>query len=412
MSSFNLLSHAISGVSRPLHARISQVVSSLARRADDDDDEDVAVVVPGGHHSMAGGRGGGRGGLDEEAKSSLNRLASLYNLCGLLLFYRSAFEKTARKLVAGDWCGETPPPSTSHKLGMSTLGKSLGSNPLVDCAHQCLIEAAQAYSASLRVYASVIGSGASDENGRRFHQGSGGINPSDLARAAVVRICEVRSASPGFGADVGMMNSFNRVGGNPEDTAALCASVSSLSLEVLVDTLLEPAIASFATLDDAVALKYAAASAKRAGLGSDCYARWDSALTAKEKWAADVLIRAKTRHVLHECGLGPVHEALGRVESEDLVEGQVVASHPGLSQREVEAATKEFYASLYSPPLPSFEGIKDPLLRKYVRGKTADAVADAYRSIYLVITDEQKGGYDDLSFLGHDPDQVKTLLSL
>ena len=74
---------------------------------------------------------------------------------------------------------------------------------------------------------------------------------------------------------------------------------------------------------------------------------------------------------------------------------------------------KDFNNSLYSPPLPSFERIRDPVLRKYARTRCAENVVETYGVIYEGLRGE-KGGYDrdSLSCLGHNPSQVKTLLSL
>ena len=89
-----------------------------------------------------------------------------------------------------------------------------------------------------------------------------------------------------------------------------------------------------------------------------------------------------------------------------------MAMHPGLSAKTVEAATKNFYSSLYAPPIPTFEeSIEDPEVRKAARSRTAERVADAYEELYEAATGE-RGGYRDLSFLGHTPAQVRTLLSM
>ena len=72
---------------------------------------------------------------------------------------------------------------------------------------------------------------------------------------------------------------------------------------------------------------------------------------------------------------------------------------------------KDFYDSLYSPPTPSFDMIRDPVLRKYARTKTAQNVVDLYATIFDTLRSE-RGGYDDLSFLSMAPEQVKTLLSV
>ena len=90
-----------------------------------------------------------------------------------------------------------------------------------------------------------------------------------------------------------------------------------------------------------------------------------------------------------------------------------MSSFPGLIQDEVESSMKEFYSSLYSPPIPSFENtIKDPTLRKLARTKIAKRVCDRYESIYNDILQPEIGGYDDTSFLGHNPSAVETLFTI
>jgi hypothetical protein len=92
------------------------------------------------------------------------------------------------------------------------------------------------------------------------------------------------------------------------------------------------------------------------------------------------------------------------------VEGMTMASQAGLTEDDVELGMKEFYSSLYAPPLPTFENIKDPVLRRLARSKICDNVVQVYSDLYHAMSSE-KGGYDDLSFLGHTPEQVKTLFS-
>lgn len=407
MTSSSVLSTAVSGLARPLRSRIGQVVSSLARRPDED--EEVERHLGSGHGSHHGNVGGGAD-LDEESSAALHHLAGLYSICGLLLFYRSAFEKGVRKLEANAARAHTKKgDASSSSLGVGGGKSHEEENPLVQCSRQCLTEAAAAYAAALRVYAASLGSDSPS--------GSSASSPADLARTAVVKICDVRSSSPGFAVDVGMTLTVHggHEGRAKEESDALLAALASLELDFLCGALLGPALmgegrGGCRTLDDAVALKVALATAKRAGLGAASYAKWDAAIADRERGLADELIRTETRAVLRACGLGPVVDALRTREA--FVEGQTVASHPGLAPKFVEAAVKEFYASLYSPPLPSFEDvIKDPVLRKYARGRTAEGVADAYGELYEAVTGED-GGYDDVSFLGHDPNQVRTLLSL
>jgi hypothetical protein len=71
---------------------------------------------------------------------------------------------------------------------------------------------------------------------------------------------------------------------------------------------------------------------------------------------------------------------------------------------------KDFYSSLFSPPLPSLESsVKDPLMRKMARSKIANNICETYAHVYEDMTGY--GGYDDLSVLGHTPAQVKTLFT-
>jgi hypothetical protein len=85
-----------------------------------------------------------------------------------------------------------------------------------------------------------------------------------------------------------------------------------------------------------------------------------------------------------------------------------MSSHPGLSQVSLQNAMTKFYESLYNPPLPSYENIKDPVLRKYARNSVVENVVGAYEKIYVMVKGDE-GRYNDLSFLKHDPSQVKTL---
>jgi hypothetical protein len=86
ISAAEMLSHSMSGVARPLKSRILQVVANLARRPDDEADED---------------EDGMDDSLEEEGAVARGRLAQLYEICGLLLFYASAIDKAVLKLSDG-----------------------------------------------------------------------------------------------------------------------------------------------------------------------------------------------------------------------------------------------------------------------------------------------------------------------
>ena len=131
----------------------------------------------------------------------------------------------------------------------------------------------------------------------------------------------------------------------------------------------------------------------------------------KERALIDILVKTEAADVLELCGLGTLVTAYDRFKGVQ-VDGMTMASFPGLAPEEAESAIKEFYSSLYSPPIPSFENaIKDPTLRKLARNEIAKSVCDSYASIYNAMSKPDVGGYDDTSFLGHSPLQVNTLFT-
>lgn len=296
------------------------------------------------------------GGMEEEEEDAIarSRASSLYGISGLLLFYRSALFKSIRKVDAKE-------------------------NPLVTSLTECLAEATQAYVASLKVYGAMLESLSLIT----------GSSEAFMVDGMMEQIAKVRMASPGFAVDVKCPPEF----------------VSSLSMEFVAETLLEAALTLCKTLDDSVTLKMSLTNAKKAGLSTTIASQLDGRISQMEQTLIEDLVKSETREVLEICGLLPLIAAHRNMPP---VEGIVMAMQPGLSADDLDLAVKEFYASLYSPPLPAFENIKDPVLRKLARQKIASSVVDAYAELYEAV---MNGGYDDLSFLGHTPDQVKTLFS-
>jgi hypothetical protein len=250
----------------------------------------------------------------------------------------------------------------------------------------CLGEAANAYEASLRVYGAML---------EQLTVLTGEPEAS-LAHAMIVRIVNVREASPGFA----------------EDMACPPEQQQTLSLDWACDILVEAALPTCKTLDDTVSLKQSISLARNAIMSSDVVATLNEKVHEKETALIDLLVDRETADVLDLCGLGSLETAWKRFEGVR-VEGMLMATHPGLAPEEVENSMKEFYSSLYSPPIPSFEStIKDPTLRKLARSKIAAKVCSTYEELYNAINTKDSGGYEDLSFLGHTPVQVKTLFSV
>ena len=341
MSASDMLSHAMSGLARPLKSRVLQVIASLARRPDEEED-------------------GEEGEMNEEEDAvARSRISALYNICGLLLFYKSAINKAVQKLRNDD---ETE-------------------NPLSRAIIECLLEATEAYAASCKVYAATLES-------LTLISGESG---AQLTKSLLEIVANVRMSSPGFASDVACPLSLQ----------------SSLSMEFVAETLLDAALGHCKNLDDAVTLKLTLTHTKKAGLTTTVASQLDAKISTREQALIEDLVKSETTEVLEVCGLQPIISAWRNIP---VVEGITMASQSGLTVDDLDSCLKDFYASLYSPPLPSFDLIKDPVLRKLARSKIASNVVDIYEEFYNAVRSEN-GGYDNTSFLGHTPLQVRTLFS-
>jgi len=223
-----------------------------------------------------------------------------------------------------------------------------------------------------------------------------GDSESLLAHAMIVKLAGLRTSSPGFTATV----------------ECPVGSKQTLSLEFACKILVEASLPSCKSLDDTVLLKQAIEKAKESELGIEVSQSLEEKIDIRESSLINELVQKETSDVLDLCGLGSLLSALDRFNGVQ-VEGMVMSVHPGLTPEDVQVAMKEFYTSLYSPPIPSFESIiKDPSLRKEARKKIADSVCASYKMLYETMTISERGGYDDLGFLSHTPEQVSTLFTL
>ena len=132
------------------------------------------------------------------------------------------------------------------------------------------------------------------------------------------------------------------------------------------------------------------------------------AIEDKEKKIIADMVQIETKKFLSECGLGDIQESYSK---RNLFPNNSLSDCPGLDSDTIQRSFDVFYASLYSPPLSTFERIKDHDKRRQARQQVVASVAKFYETIYEEVTDES-AGYNDTSFLGHNPNQVKMLLSL
>jgi hypothetical protein len=384
MTAATMLSLSMSGLARPLKSRILQVIATLARRPneDEEDAESMDGLAPDD--------------FEEEGKLQRNRITHLYDICGLLLFYTSTMDKSMRKLSQEHQdrkntteLTESTEDATDEEAAVAEETAAIQdntSNPLIACLWECFTEATQAYEATVRVYAAMMTQLSSTT----------GESESALVHALLVKIADVHSKSPGFAMHIPC----------PE------ASADILSMEWVTRILIQAAIITCKTLDDAVALQQSIAASKKVGMSVIAAEQLDEDVEAKQVVLVEQLVSTESSKVLDMCGLGHLTTSWEEWQKETLTEGTLMAHHPGLAQQDVEMSMKEFYASLYAPPLPSLETtVKDPILRKSARAKIAEKVCDTYGQIYeAILSSGQGGGYDDVSFLGHTPDQVRTLI--
>ena len=379
MSVSEMLAQSMGGLARPLRARISQVVSSLASQGPSSGADGRRADAPDRHHRPANDED------DETSSTSLVRLVALFSVCGLLRFYSSAVQIALEK--SEDRRGTPSPPPADDRRA---------ENPLLATCDECLAEAADSFVASVRAFGAMLPT----------HAASSSESEATLAHKAIVRISEERIASPGFSEDLAPSSAAAASAAEAEDVVS-----KQLSLPVLVGTMIDAAMPHLRTLDDCASLRSALNVAVKCGLRAPDSAMWGQLIQETERDLVESFVNAETDEVLQVCGLEGLRSSLRHMNGV-YVEGMIMSSHPGLSQRDVELSMKKFYSSLFSPPIPTFEDtIKDPEVRKIARSKTAQRVVDVYRELYVAISGD-RGGYADLAFMGHDPDQVKTLLSL
>ena len=368
MSGSEILSTSLSGMARPLKSRIMQVIANLASRADGESDgeSDDGMLDD----------------FEEEGVIVRNKLTNLYDICGLLLFYLSAMQKAVGKLEMAD---------EKRGLGATNMDSdsSTSTNSLLSNLTMCLVESTRAFDATVRVYSAMLGQLST----------STGDSVATLAGTLISRIAEVRQTSPGFAADV-------------ECPVKECDT--TLSTSWVASKLVEAAMPECAGLDDIMALKKAIEAVKKAGMDSRSAEQLDELLEKADMAQVDKLVETETQKVLELCGLGKFVAAWDRWQLANATdESNLMITNPGLSVEDAEAAMKAFYTSLYSPPLPSLEGvIKDREMRKKARSKVAESVCSIYEEIYNDMTNSEKGGYDNIGFLGHTPSQVKALFTV
>lgn len=339
----SILIISMSGLARPLKSRIAQVITTLSKRADeanemDYDDEDLLEDDD-----------------NEEGDVAQNNTTHLFEICGLLQFYRGAVEKALEKIDAQ------------------------GSNPLLECLKDCFLEAESGFEASVRVYAAMLDNLSI----------STGDTETTLVTSLLDKLRLARERSPGF-----------------SDQESPATSRRTLSPEWAMETLFKATDCK--TLDDTVTLKGCIEKAKAVGLSSESATPLFKDIETKQNALINSLVEKESAQVLDLCGLRNLAETWSKWKE---TTGLQMATYPGLSAEELKGAMNEFYESLYAPPVPSLEtAVNDPVLRKHVRQEICHLVCALYKEVYEAITSDDN--YGNLDFLGHPPSQVASLFTV
>ena len=378
LTSSEILSTIMSGMARPLKSRITNVIATLSSRDDGGNDGDSDGE---GDDDMLDDY------FEEKDASVRNKLTNLYDICGLLLFYLSAMEKTIQKLEKADEKGGLHKAGLSEEFGDPSTSPI--SNALLVNVNACLNEGVKAFEATVRVYSATLGTLST----------SSGESAANLAKALIVRIADVRQSSPGFAQDVACHNQEHK---------------TTLSPTWITTQVVEAALPFCSVLDDTVILKSAVSSVQGEAMDIVAADRLEKLIDETKVSLLDKLIEEETSKAFQLCGLGRVTTAWEQWRQSGGTDPGLMMSHPGLSAESLGAAFQDFDKSLYSTSLiPSLEAVvKDASTRKLVRSKIADRLCEKYEEMYGDIVNDATGGYDEVSFLGHTPQQVRTLFSV
>jgi conserved oligomeric Golgi complex subunit 6 len=390
LSTIDMLSISMSGIVRPLKSRILQVITSLCRRNDPsegDDDDDIYDKY-------------NLNDQEDDGSHIRTRVGQLYDICGLLLFYYTTILRSVSTLSKqASLMKHSTIVSDASIAGASSKSKEL--NPLLDCILECFVEATQGYEATVRVYCAMIDQIAM----------LSGESIATLMQRLLVLLIQIRTNSPGYLEDV-----------TQECPNAMCRE--TLSMEWVTETLISTCFNILTiSIDDVITIKELFQITKRNS--NICFdvpraMQLEALIAQKEQAMIDELIKTETFNVFDLCGLTTIVKGWERYKNEATTTdassrpSSNMSTYPGLTSHEIETGIKEFYTSLYSPPIPSFEmTIQDPITRKLVRSNIANAIVSFYTEFYTAMQSDVNS-YDETTryLFQHTPQEVRTLFSI
>ena len=394
LSTMDMLSISMSGIVRPLKSRLLQVIATLCRRNDTNDTSDDDDNVFDKYNTND---------QEDDGSHIRTRVGQLYDICGLLLFYYTTISRSVSKLSinSSNTMSRTVTTLSSDSIHESAAKHNNSElNPLLDCIMECFVEATQGYEATVRVYCAMMDQIAI----------LSGESIATLMQRLLVLLIQIRTNSPGYLEDV-----------THECPNTTCQETLSMEwvTEILISTCFTmPTI----SIDDVVTIKELFHVTKRnSNIQFDVSraTQLETLIGQKEKELIDDLTRTETFNVFELCGLTTIVNGWDRYKKEATVNDTNgppihMSTFSGLTSHEMEMGIKEFYTSLYSPPIPSFETtIHDPSTRKLVRTYIANAVVSFYTEIYTAVQNDMQS-YDETTrrLFQHTPNEVETLFTV
>ncbi|GMH58100.1 hypothetical protein TrLO_g15939 [Triparma laevis f. longispina] len=173
-------------------------------------------------------------------------------------------------------------------------------------------------------------------------------------------------------------------------------------MNFVLKTILAPALALSETLDDVMKLKESVTIDPQNN-SSDWVQRIDEKIEIK----LGSTIIAVSENVLEQVGL---MEIISLINSENPSPTNPMSSIIGLEQAFVSRSIAQFYSSLHSPPIPSFEEIDSAEIRARLTTGIKEKIISSYSDLYFQIKDPQARYTDTDSWLNMNPNQIQGLL--
>jgi hypothetical protein len=117
-------------------------------------------------------------------------------------------------------------------------------------------------------------------------------------------------------------------------------------------------------------------ASQQSAVGEAATSSWIELLNTEILTWEGVLVSESTNRFLQRSEMDRIFDLI-----EVLPAGLVASEQPGLSQDQISACLRSFYASLFSVSTPLIERLQDLELREHVRVKTSEKISEAYSKV-------------------------------